>query len=139
MNKEIIDAITKSLPAMQVEVLNQELKKAGEYETLKLRFEDLNKEASKYLDTITRLTKQIKSEEELSIREAAISDRERRYELEILKKDAQCSKDTLVAVRDLAMAAFRNPTVYKSYNKPMEIQSGNYINQVTENETISTD
>jgi len=138
MNKEIMEAVTKHLPAMQMEVLKQELEKEKLVDSLRDEMAILKVDKAKLAKTIEDITKNMVDQDILKKRVEVVEKREQALELEILKKDVQCSKDTLVAVRDLAMAAFRNPTVYKSYNKPMEIQSGNYINQVTENETIST-
>lgn len=139
MNKEILDAVTKHLPSMQMEVLKQELYKAQKYEELTNEITTLNIENMNLLKKVKDLSDKISNEEMLNKRVQAVEKREMALDVELLKKEIECHKFTLQKVYDLSVMAFRNPTVYKNYNRGIAIPSGGYASTVCDSETTSQD
>lgn len=139
MNQDILEAIAKSLPAMQMDSLRKELEKAKLYEQVaKEKQDELKISSDLRLQLIIKdsqiidLKKQVLTKEDLE-------KRERDLQLELLKGKAQCAEQKYEAVKDLAYAAFRNPTVVKSFNRHVGVPSGGYTNVVSESESTAVE
>lgn len=126
MNQEILDAVAKALPKMQADVLHAELKKASEHQHLTSRVAELAQQLHDAKLDAARLSLIVKKDEELKARELEVQNKLRQLEIDLLKKDVQCANLVTSNVKELAMAAFRNPTVYKSYNKTIPDPNANY-------------
>jgi len=135
MDQSILDAISKALPAMQMDVLRNELQRASEYEGLKQLNGELSSTIARQSKENVELTKKLIEHETLDTKRSILEAKERALDIELLKIKVSCAEEKYAAVKDLAYAAFRNPTVQKSYNRHVGIPSGGYQNLVSESET----
>lgn len=109
MNQQILDAIAKSLPAMQVEVLRAELDKAAQFESLQNTISNLKEERS-------ALQKEVGLLRQLQLSEHAIKDREYKLELTLAKKELEYIQNSRHELKELMHAAFRNVHVHRRIN-----------------------
>lgn len=129
MNEEILDAIEKSLPSIQMEVLRKELEKASKHDDLVTSNKVLNDKSHRLEVELSYARSKIaKAEAEQS--EAA--EIKRKFEIEKLKYELEAQKVISREIRELAMAAFRNPTVTKSFNRQVIVPSGDYLQSAAE-------
>lgn len=123
MDQNILEAIQKSLPAMQMDALKKELEKAAMHEKLMSQLIECQKENSALRyerDSLKKLEVEMKTEKE----KAQLVQRD--IELLKVKHELQCQKEILASVKELAMAAFRNPTVYKNWNRMAPVEGQPY-------------
>jgi hypothetical protein len=132
MDKEILDAITKSLSNMQMTALKEELAKAS-------LLASVQNDLQKLRDAHSKQNIEMNDLMSLDRKFVDLEKRELKLEVELLKKDIACANLTLSHVRDLAMAAFRNPTIYKTFNKQIPAQPGSFFNSTCEQETETRD
>ncbi|MBK7892856.1 MAG: hypothetical protein IPJ84_18990 [Bdellovibrionales bacterium] len=136
MTKEIMDAIEKSLPSMQMEVLRKDLEKASKYDAVLSENSVLREKNNRLeIDLSSVRSKIAKAETEIS--DAA--DVKRKFEIEKLKYELESQKCISREIRELAMAAFRNPTVIKSFSRQVAVPSGGYAHCASESETQSVE
>lgn len=127
MTQEILEAIQKSLPAMQMDLLKKELDKAAKYDKLEKELQDSRNAHSALIlkhDVLQKLEVEMKTEKE----KAQLVQRD--FELKKLEYELKVEKEKTQAIKELAYAAFRNPTVHKSYQVP--VQNMGYTTQVSE-------
>lgn len=139
MNKEILDAIVKTLPQMQVEALQAELKKAAEYSRLVERLNDMTNGSIKLTEEISTLKAKLKKEEDLAKYEEELRRQDQNLKITLLQKDLDCAKEVANEVKQLAMAAFKNPTVTKTFNMPVAVHNQGYVGSGFGSETTSTE
>jgi len=114
MTKEIMDLVTKSLPAMQVEALRSELAKAARVPELEKANADLRERYDACNQKLLALENRVKKQEEIDAKLADIAKREQRFEVELLKKDVESHKMTASMQNDLIRAAFKSPAIQRS-------------------------
>jgi DNA repair exonuclease SbcCD ATPase subunit len=142
MNNEILEAIQKSLPSMQMDALKAELAKLERLPALEKQIELLNKsleeENKKYSDMTSKYyevnTRAKKTDE--------LNKQENELKVKMLELELKLEKEASKRVEALAMAAFRNPTVHKSYYKnetPANPSYGNLNSSTNGGETVSVD
>ncbi|HAB99729.1 MAG TPA: hypothetical protein DCE71_07910 [Parachlamydiales bacterium] len=136
MNNEILEAVRKTLPELQMKELQEALKKASDYDRVLNSYEEcsrkrneLERENIEFKSTVERC-----KNESLKAQEVI-----REYEIKELRTQLNCAEAIAKEIKELAMAAFRNPTVVKSYNKQVPVPSGQFMQYATETETISKD
>lgn len=143
MNNEILEAIKKALPSMQVDVINNELFKARKYDTLIEQHNDLKNIHSKTLAEKEELYKdkeKIKlTQQQLETKIKEYEDLKQSLEIKMLKHELQCERNSNINLKDLMYAAFRNPTVHKSFSKNVVIPNNSYSNVVSESEYTTQD
>lgn len=137
MNQEVMDAIKKVLPSIQIETLNEELARAKQLQPAleKIKsFETMivtkNDEISKHQAEVRRLEGLVRTQAELDkIRND--------FEIEKLKYQLQAEKEKHQAVKDLVSSVFRNPTFVKHTAVPVagSQNSNGYTVPVTETTT----
>lgn len=123
MDQNILDAIQKSLPAMQMDALKKELEKAGHYDKLILQLSECQKENSglRYeRDSLKKLESEMRTEKE----KAQLIQKD--FELKRLQHEVDSAKLVAKEIKDLAMAAFRNPTITKSFNRNIPLKNSEY-------------
>lgn len=116
LNDDLLKVVTANLPAMQVDALKRELERASLYDYHKTRIEDLEqalKEKAKIIDDLESFKRGSLA---LDSREAALAKREQTLEVQLLKKDVECLKDTNSQLNHLMQCAFRNTTQRKVIN-----------------------
>ncbi len=126
MTNEILEAIQKSLPTRQFKMFMEELEKAKKVPDLEEQLKQRNQRIDDLINDNSKLMLSIKSETDLKIREEALKIGQQNLALELLKKDVECAKLSLAKVENLAMAAFRNPEVHKSYHREVIDPSNTY-------------
>lgn len=136
MDQSILEAITKSLPAMQMDALRKELEKADRYEGLAKEKEALRLEGINLAGQIMSLKDTLAKHAALDAKTLEIEKRERNLELEMLKAKLSYESQSRNEIKELAYAAFRNPTVTKSYSRHVGVPSGGYTNVVSESERV---
>ena len=121
MTEEILKAIQNSLPAMQVEVLKGELKKAEQLPMKDQEIARLNSELDRVKKNLSE--EQIKrfDADARAKKTEELKDQERDIKVKMLELELRLEKDASGRVERLAMAAFRNPSVHKSYVTPVAI------------------
>lgn len=132
MDPLILKAIQDSLPKMQVEALQKELEKASKFDQLTKDLQASRDAHSKLIlehDALKKLEHEMKQklEETLFIK--------REFEIKTLKIQLECAKEVTTAVTNLAMAAFRNPTVVKSFNRNIPLKNNEYASGAVMNES----
>lgn len=135
MNQEILEAIQKSLPTMQMDALKKELEKASMLDSI---VNELNDYKNRLKEMADKYSKLLLIEDEMKRKILDAEKTVRDFEIKALK--VQIDKHISVAdnIKELAMAAFRNPTIYKSFNK-MNRNPGGYLEQYSESEQTSVD
>jgi molecular chaperone GrpE (heat shock protein) len=131
MDQNILDAIQKSLPAMQMDALKKELEKATMHDKLMSQLTECQKENSALRyerDGLKKLEVEMKTEKE----KAQLMQRD--FELLKVKHELECQKGIVNAVTNLAMAAFRNPTITKSFNRNIPLKNTEYASGSTMSE-----
>ena len=121
MTDEILKAIQNSLPAMQVDVLKAELKKA---EQLPMK----DQEIARLNGELDRIKKQL-SEQQIKRYDAdsrakkteELAEQERNIKVKMLELELKIEKDASARVEKLAMAAFCNPMIHKTYSTPLAV------------------
>lgn len=134
MDQNILDAIQKSLPAMQMDALKKELEKAGYYDKLMSQLSECQKENSglRYeRDALKKLEIEMRTEKE----KAQLIQRD--FELKRLQHEVDTAKTVAKEIKELAMAAFRNPTIHKSYNRSIPLKNNEYSSGSTMSEYTS--
>lgn len=121
MTKEIMELVAKSLPAMQVDALRGELKKASEHEELYKKVDTLSKQI-KALEEENRKLKALElSYDELNKRTTQqnlnLEKRERDLESAILKKELECVKQSKNDIFTLVSSVFRNTETRKTFSE----------------------
>ena len=143
MNKEILEAVQKSLPAMQMDALKAELAKAesvpslqSTINTLKSQIESMNNDRQKLVEQLNEVNVRAKKTEELK-------EQERNLRVKELEIKLQCEQAISSNIREMAMAAFRNPTITKSFNIPVAVpgsaQCTGYVTNEHVTETTKTE
>lgn len=132
MDPIILKAIQDSLPKMQVEALQKELEKAA-------KFDQLTKDLQASRDAHSKLIlehdslKKLENEMKQKLEEALFVKRE--FEIKKLQHELACAKEVTNAVTNLAMAAFRNPTIVKSFNRNIPLKDNEYASGSTMSES----
>jgi hypothetical protein len=134
MNQEILEALRKSLPSIQVDLLKAELAKAEKLATVEHQLAKAHEE-NKIIITqkdllqseVARLKAICKAEEELN-------KLKNEFEVERLKYQLAAEKEKTLAIKELAYAAFRNPTVIKNTSIPVagSAHSAGWTQPITE-------
>ncbi|MEO5348841.1 MAG: hypothetical protein H7836_04270 [Magnetococcus sp. YQC-3] len=141
MNKEILEAIAKTLPAMQAEILQRELTKAAAYDELKKKFDELaqvHKDATKIVVEYENRRQEIKDLElQLKAKTKEYEDGKRDLELKMVKHELQCQMNVKQDLKDLMYAAFRNPTIHKSFSKSVPVNNMGWTTNVQDSETTT--
>lgn len=126
MDSELLDLVKKHLPAMQVDALRAELDKAKEVDRLQQRIKSLEDTHQSDLRENSSLRSEISRLKVFEAKADEVAKQERDIEIKLLKKDVECANSTLSRVENLAMSAFRNPTVYKSFSKEVPQNNNGY-------------
>ena len=139
MNQEMLDAIKKVLPSIQIETLNEELAKAkqlpAEQEKVKQHQADsanLREQVRKHEAEISRLNGLVKTQAEL---DKIKND----FEIQKLTYQLQAEKEKHSAVKELVSAVFRNPTYIKDTQVPVAYNNNGmsgFTVPVTETTTV---
>jgi hypothetical protein len=132
LNEDLMKVVANSLPAMQVEALKKELDRAGLYDYHAGQIEDLKKDIGLKANRILELEAFKKHSEALDLREATLLKREQELEIQLLKKDVSCLKETNAQIKDLMHAAFKNTIQRKFIN-------GNGANNTYSSSTETTE
>ena len=130
MDQNILEAIQKSLPAMQMDALKKELEKASMHEKLMSQLTECQKENSALRFERDKLKK---LEDEMKFEKEKAQFVQRDFELKKVQHELQCAKEITMAVKDLAHAAFRNPEIHKNYHVP--VPNNGWTTPVTETTT----
>lgn len=130
MDQNILEAIQKSLPAMQMDALKKELEKASMHDKLMSQLTECQKENSALRFERDKLKK---LEDEMKFEKEKAQFVQRDFELKKVQHELQCEKEITMAVKDLAHAAFRNPEIYKNYQVP--VPNNGWTTPVTETTT----
>jgi hypothetical protein len=138
MTQEIMDAIAKSVPSMQMEALKAELKKAEDLPSITAQYEARGKKIEELSDTINTLQIRARAWENLATAEKALSLREQKLEVELLKKDLTCKQNVIDSQERLMMAVFRNPIFRKTMNGQEPCNNAQYAQTVQVNRDEST-
>lgn len=136
MNEEILKAIANALPSMQMEALRAELKKASEYDNLCKAVNQLKDDNAKLKMELDKY-KAIESQMQTAIRES--NDIKNSFEKKRSDIELQCANSRIGDLKELMNAAFRNPTIHKSFNRHVPVPSNGYTNLVTELETTAVE
>lgn len=114
MTQDILDAVAKSLPVMQMELLRKELENAARVPDLEKRLKDREQEISKLNQTAQHhwMADQKLKEAKERYEDAFKKEAELKYEL--LKKDYECEKHVNANLKELMHAVFKNSTVRKN-------------------------
>lgn len=123
MNQDILDAITKSLPSMQVDALKAELKKAERVPDLEKIIAHLRECDANFQKTNSQQRQEIERLKKFEVDDLRIREEKRMLDVKILEIKLIAKEETLKAVSDLAHAAFRNPTVVKTFTHPTVTRS----------------
>jgi hypothetical protein len=140
LKAEIMNAVSKSLPAMQVDALKAELAKATEVDGLRNQAKDSEKLIT---DLKVKLYEQNTLDQKLrdaDTRLATALAKERQLELDLLKKDYACEQRVTQNLKELMQTVFRNPSYTTS--KSQEVADTNNVhNKATlySNETKTID
>lgn len=119
MNEEILEAVKKALPSIQVDVLKKELDKAARFEILQKEHEATHKKNNELHNAITELR-------EKEVEYNKVSELKRNYELVKTQHELECAKKSYSDVKELFYAALRNPEYRRTGFTPMAIPSGSY-------------
>ena len=143
MNQEIIEAIQKSLPAIQMDALKTELAKAASVTQLQAQIKSLQDDlVSKDRQLSEAVSKRYEAEARAK-KTDELAEQERNLKVQMLEIKLAAEINTANRVEALAMAAFRNPTIHKSFNKPVAVPGSStctgYVEdrQVGETTTVS--
>ena len=109
MDKELLEAITKSLPSMQMEALKKELDRVS-------KFDQISKDYQEKCSTISKLNIDISDLRNLVKREEDLKAREYKLEIELLKKDLECEKSKNSSMSSFMGQVFRNPVIMEHSN-----------------------
>lgn len=139
MLEELLEAVKKNLPQMQVELLRQEFKKAEEFDGLIKEKERLLNEKRQLQDSINSLTTQLVSLKQQMKPQEELEKRERDLQLTLVNNNLKAEQDKNNQLRELMYAAFRNPTVNKSFIQPFMNQQTGYMNTGSGNETTTVE
>lgn len=132
MNNEIMEAIKKTLPTMQVEALKIELDKAS-------RLPSVQKDLDSCREQISKLLSELNALRALEIYKNDLDKKSQAMEVEILKIKLCAESDKNAIIKELMFAAFRNPTIHKSFNKMIAVPAGGHTNNVTDHETTEVE
>lgn len=121
MSPEILEAVQKSLPARQMDALKAELAKAATVPGLNAQIlqaqNRLDAEQKAHAETRTKLSEvdaRAKKTEELE-------KKERDLKVQMLELELRLEREKYQAIDRLVYAAFRNPTISKSYTAPVVV------------------
>lgn len=126
MNEEILEAVKKSLPSMQVDLLKKELLQAGRVPGLESELATYRKnlaDAQDVLATAKAACAELRSRE---VKLADLEKKERDLEVSRLKYELEAQRSHFSSMKEIVLAAFRNPTVYKNFNKTIPDPGANY-------------
>jgi len=143
MNQEIIEAIQKSLPAIQMDALKTELAKAAKVADLEITITTLRKQIEIERELQQSLSKSLAEANARAKKTEELELQERNLKVQMLEIKLQCEQVVSSNIKELAMAAFRNPTIHKSFNKPVAVPGSStctgYVEdrQVGETTTVS--
>lgn len=138
MNQEMLDAIKKVLPSIQIETLNEELARAKQLQPALEKIKSFESMISQKNDEISKHQAEIRRLEGLVRTQAELDKVKNDFEIEKLKYQLQAEKDKLQAVKELTTAVFRNPTFTKHTAVPVAMNNNGqcgYTVPVTETTT----
>lgn len=131
MDQKILDAIQQSLPAMQMDALRKELDRAKMHDNVLDEFKELKVRYDLRQNEVNQLTSQVSELKNKILKQEELDKREQKLEVELMKKDLACAQQILAGVKELAMAAFRNPTIMKTYYRQENLEPGQCSNPVS--------
>ena len=137
MNQEILSAIEKSLPSLQMEALRNELKKAQAFEDMQKKIQEQEGTIKKFADRIIKLEVLERREQEFENKKIDLDQRERNLSIKILETKLEMTIKNNENMKDLVNAVFRSPFKTISISSSNNSSSG-YLNEsktITETES----
>jgi len=138
MNQEILEAIKKALPSIQVDFLKEELAKAEKLKSVQMLLDDAQNKIKELSNKIVTLNAEISSLNLLVKKEKDLKDIEEKFEVEKLKYQLQCEKEKLKSIENLTHTVFKNPRIVRTKAVPVQGAhgAGGYVGSGFESEDI---